>query len=279
MKTVKRIRRGTRKHGATILTILAAIGVGVTAFLAAKATPEVQNALDEEKERVAKEVSEEEDREVKPEEVKLDKVTVIKIAGKKYFKAIIAGVLTLTCIVGSRVISAKDLASVTATCGTISSMYNEHVKKTEEIAGKETANKIKNEAAKESLKSRGFITGGEVIKTGLGEDRFIDIWSGKKFYASKTAIRTLIEDLNDDLYEHRSKNPYSEKIVSLSQVYEKLKIDGDLDIKAFDQLVWDADSDNNRIDVTLDDVMEIDGHLYTVMDFRFPPNGQQHWYF
>ncbi len=282
MKAVKRIRRSTRKHGATFLTVLAAVGVGVTAFLAAKATPEVQEALDEEKRRVAEELSDEEGAEVKPEEVKLDKVTVVKIAGKKYAKAIIAGVLTLTCIFGSRAISAKDLAGVTAAYGTVSTMYNEHLKKTEEIAGKETAEKIRRETAKkvseDQVKRYGDGPNSDIIKTGLGEERFYDVWSGKKFYASKTAIRTLIEDLNDDLYEHRSKNPYSDDLVSLAQIHDKLNID-DRQCKALEELVWDANSDNNRIDVLLEDVIEIDGQLFTIMDFRFPPRGQTNRYF
>ncbi len=281
MKAVKRIRRGTRKHGATILTVFAAVGVGITAFLAAKATPEVQEALDEEKERVAEELSDEEGVKVAPEDVKLGKGTVLKIAGKKYAKAIVAGLLTLTCIVGSRVISAKDLAGVTATCGTLSTMYNEHLKKTEEIAGKETADKIRRETAKKVAEDRvkyGTGPSGDIIKTGLGEEKFYDAWTGKKFYASKTAIRTLIEDLNDDLYEHRSKNPYSDSIVSLEQVHEKLNIN-DRTCKALSELVWDANSDNNRIDVMLEDFIEIDGQLFTIMDFRFPPKGQSECYF
>jgi len=205
-------RRPIRRHGATILTVVAVFGVFLTGYLSAKAAPEANEKLEEAKEAKAMAKAKETGEEADVESVELTFVEKVKTAGPVYWKAVASGAVTIGCVVASRVTSAREVASLTTTLGTTTAFASKYMKKAKDVMGEEKEKEIRAEAHKEVAEDKakakkqnqkrllpGNSAPTRAIMTGDGDERFYDPWNDRYFYSSLTALREHMNELNNDI--------------------------------------------------------------------------------
>lgn len=116
-----------KKNSSTILTVVGATGVVVTAVLSVKATPKALLLLEEAK----KEKGED-----------LTKIEIVKAAWKPYIPAVLVGTSTIACIFGANILNTKNQASLMSAYALLDSSYKEYRDKVTEIYGEDANTKV-----------------------------------------------------------------------------------------------------------------------------------------
>lgn len=123
------------KHNApTILTVIGSAGVVATAVATAKATPKAIKLIEEETEEKGSELA---------------KFEKFKVAAPAYVPAVILGVGTVACIVGSNKSNKKQQAALSSAYALLDKSYKAYKEKVVELYGEEGDRKIKTEIAKD----------------------------------------------------------------------------------------------------------------------------------
>lgn len=146
---LERAKSFIRRWGPDILSGLATVGVVVTAYLSGRAA------------------------------VKASKKETKKEKAKCYIPTVVAGAITIASIWGSRTISARQLASMTA------------------AAGYFVAKKKKVDELKEDEKTKPV----SVEETGFGDVLCLESFSGRWFRSSVESVEQACHDL-DTIYKH-----------------------------------------------------------------------------
>lgn len=144
MKT-KNLQRLIFEHGGTILAVAASIGVGVTAYLAAKAQHETDEVIAEKKETRAyyKETTD-------IYQPPITKKEIMRDCWKFYIPAVVVGGVTIGGIIGSNKLNQKNykqLAAMYAACAGTYKMYRDEIRRE---YGVEKDIQIENDIANES---------------------------------------------------------------------------------------------------------------------------------
>ena len=122
----------TKKALPIIFSIIGSLGTIGTAVLVAKETPKVQEKLKEKKD--------------------ISKIEYLKILGKGYLPAILAGVATISSITASTIISKKTEASLIATTAVLSQGWNKYKYKIKDVLGPQGQKKITDLISSEDYK-------------------------------------------------------------------------------------------------------------------------------
>lgn len=145
MKLMKSCAKFLRKHGGTILAVAASVGVVATAIEAGRATTKAQHLL--EVDEALRKYNEDEQGIV---EEPLTKMGIVKTCWKAYVPAVILGGGTIACILGSNMLSRKEIASLSAAYMALGKSYQEYRRQVAERIGAEEEEKLRMEAAKET---------------------------------------------------------------------------------------------------------------------------------
>lgn len=124
----------TKKALPIIFSIVGSLGTIGTAVLVAKETPKVQEKLKEKKD--------------------ISKIEYLKILGKGYLPAILAGVATISSITASTIISKKTEASLIATTAVLSQGWNKYKYKIKDILGPQGEKKITDLISSDDYKEK-----------------------------------------------------------------------------------------------------------------------------
>lgn len=109
------------KNSPTILTVIAAVGTGATAVLAAMATPDAIKS----KEQAQQEKGEE----------KLTLWETVKAEVPAYIPAAAVGTGTIACIFGANILNQRQQASIASAYAVLNEMYGKYRKKVKDIFG------------------------------------------------------------------------------------------------------------------------------------------------
>ena len=142
MKLTKTCARFLRKHGGTLLVIGASVGVVLTAIETGKATIKAEKLVE-----LNKDV---------PEYGMKEKV---KDCWQFYIPAAVLGAGTIGCIIGSNMLSRKEIASLSAAYVALGKSYQEYRRQVAERIGVEEEEKLRMEAAKETKAEDGYVPG------------------------------------------------------------------------------------------------------------------------
>lgn len=128
-----------KRNSSTILTVIAAIGTGATAVLAAKAAP-IASASREKAQH-------------EKGERKLTTLEVIKAETPAYIPAATVGIGTIACIFGANVLNKRQQASIASAYAVLNEMYSKYRGKVTSIFG-ENGDRILERAIEQDSKDR-----------------------------------------------------------------------------------------------------------------------------
>jgi hypothetical protein len=205
-----------KRHSATILTCVGAIGVVATAITAVRATPKAIKLLEEATDEKGKE---------------LTKLEVVAVAGPVYIPSVAIGVSTIACIFGANTLNKRQQAALTSAYALIDQSYKEYRNKLKELYGEETDIQIRDAIAKDKRNEdviayapglNGLVTKGEMLL-------FYEEYRGSYFEAS-------MEEVINAEY-HLNRNLALRGFVTLNEFYSFLGLDH---IESGDVLGWGA---------------------------------------
>lgn len=211
MKLSKKIVSYISKHGATILSVVAAAGVVVTAVETAKATTKAQSLIDLNRREP------------------MTKKETIETCWRYYIPAAVVGVGTIACIMGSNCLNKKTQKELMAAYIAVQQTYSAYRKKVAEQVGEEMERDICKEATEEKK-----TTDGDTVRL------FYEPNAKKYFHATMAQVIEAAYNFNRALA--------IEGGVSLNEWYNFLGTDeltitpeGDLKGWCIDQLIEDWD--------------------------------------
>ena len=235
-----------KKASPTILTCIGAVGVIVTAVLAARAAPKAS-------ERV----------QTVPQ--KPTKLEAIRLSWKYYIPTAITGTATIACIFGANVMNKRQITSLIGAYAMINESYKNYREAAKNVYGEDADAKIIAEMAKKvyvSADGMGLYSREDDLKS--EEALFYDSWSRRYFTSTLAAV------INAEY--HVNRNLQLRGYVQLNEFYEFLGIEktmgGDNVGWYFDEMIeggvmW-LDFDNSF--VKLDDGLE----CYIITPILFP---------
>lgn len=274
------VKKVGSKHGSTILAVVAGIGVIATAILAAKEREEADERIQVAKEDKA--MAEAEERgDLNPDfdHVKLTVWETIKAAAPAYKGAIFVGVLTIGAIVGSQMLSLRQIGDIAAAYN-VSQVVNERYEKytdkysskVKEVLGEEKEAEIRKAAKEEVVVEQcaamsPYEMAQRAIHTGKGTQLFYEPWSDRYFYSSKESIREAVNTLN-----FRACGGFG--MVTLNEFYDEINLPH---TNAGDKLMWEIDDNASKLEVQFSGSFTLtdDGYSYVIMDFDTEPSGKR----
>lgn len=268
----KAVGKAANKNGATVLTVLAAIGVIATGVLAAKAKPVADDRVARAKEDKAMKEAEESGGKMPDfDGTKLTFFEKFKAAAPAYVMTIIVGGITIFCVVGSHVMSVRqigDLAAGYNVAQVINQKYEKYSEKVKEVVGEEKEAEIRkevnHEVTKERIESIYTISERDISKvaifTGDGMQLFYDPFSDRFFYSSREAIKDGIHNLIQT----------GPSFVTMNDIYEYIHLPS---CRAGDYLGWNMNSRFNCIEPTFSGAYDLtkDGFSYIELGFYDEP--------
>ena len=172
----------------TVLSCIGAIGVIVTAVLAAKETPKALKKIEDYKAEKGED---------------LTTVEKVKVAAPSYIPAVLIGAGTITCIIASNVLNKQQQAAITSAYALVDSSFKEYKKKLKELYGEETHNSIIDAIAVEKAKGVGIRAEGMFTQCDLALDDmcsepvlFFEEYSGRYFESTIEQVITAEYHLN-----------------------------------------------------------------------------------
>lgn len=273
------------KHGATALTVLAALGVVATAYLTNKARPDADERV--QRAREDKAIKEAEEKRENPDfnHVELTTVEKIKAAAPAYVKVFVVAGLTIIFIVGSRVISIRQMGDLAAAYNIIQTVEEKTVKygekyeeKVKEIIGDE-----KNAEVKKAVREEMFDTTASTIDkddmagienvilgayhTGEGTQLIYDELIGRWFYSDTSMILEQAANLNLSTVGSYNK-------VSLNDFYDAISAP---EIAVGDMLYWCVEDRYSKVMPVFSSPRRLlnDKYAYVVMTFEREPEAER----
>lgn len=177
-----------------------------------------------------------------------------RLVWKDVIPVAISAAGTAACIVASHQISANRRAAIMAAYTLAEAKLDDYKKKTEELLGKETADKIQHEVNADKAE----ISAGAIFERGCygGDVKVLDRLTGRTFYASKNAIDAAVNATNAQIIRDWS--------ATLNDFYYNLGLEPS---KVGDELGWNS----NNLIVMAYDAIEEGGELVLVLEYEAYP--------
>lgn len=222
----KNVTEACDKNSPTILAGLAVGGLITTVIFAVRATPKINDILEEAKE------------EDKP------KAEIAKEVLPVLAPTLVMGAATTACIIGGNRISNKRIAALSAAYSIAEASTKQWVEKTQEVVGdkKTTAihDKVCEERVKANLNPEALDRGEYIPDTGYGNVICMDSFSGIIFRCSPERIKKIINEANAQM------NAGSKEHTTLNELYKDMGVPTQLLPKFGDQFGF------NRCDGLID---------------------------
>lgn len=202
------------EKGADILTGLGVLGVFGTAVLAVRDTPKALQLIEQK-----------EQYKIERYGYSLTRVEKVLAGIPGYLPTILMATATISCIIGSRNISAREKAALTSAYIALRESYDEYRQKVKDVFGE---------------KAEAHITT-EIIRDTTLREKYGDIFEDKLFYDEygDRYFKMSMYELQNNLYDvNRMYNHLGE--MSLNDFYEFFNLDG---LELGDKIGWNAYKD------------------------------------
>lgn len=223
-------------------------GMITTTVLAVRATPKAMALIEEEKLRRYRETED-------------DSITVldtIKVAWKPYIPAVITGVVSTACLIGSTSVSARRTTALAAAYQISETALTEYREKVVETIGEKQEKLVKDKVAKDRIENNP-VSKSEVIITNDGSTLCFDPISARYFKSNIERIKRAENELNKQMLQAIT------GYVSLNEFYDELGLDR---TAIGDDLGWNVDK---LIDMSFSSQIADNGEPSIVLDYRVAP--------
>lgn len=240
----------------TVLTILGAIGIGVTVGLSINATSHAVKHIDREYDKLPDEVKD-----------KKDDFTLLekfKLTYKYYIPTMAVGAATITMfIVGNRIV-VKQLKSVAALYSMTEAGAVAYQQKVLEQFGKKKAEAVEGAVAKDEMDRNPETISNRVGHSVCGENetRFYDRLSGRYFYSTMERVKDAVNRANAELLD--------QDFISLNHLYDELHLPR---VEIGDELGWNTNCGRREslIEMVYTPEFDRDGNVCTAFTSRIRP--------
>ena len=238
------------KNSPTILTMLTVGGIFTTALLASKASILAHEVIKDEL-KYKKENS--------PNGAfdPITKKEVIQLTWTYYIPAIVSGVVTSACAIGSNHISLRRNAALVSLYNLTEIAFKEYQAKVVETIGRNKELKVRDDISEDYVRQHP-VSASEVIFTGKGEHLCLDKLSGQYFKSDIEKIRQTINTLNYNLR--------SAMFVTQNELYAEL---GLRETSQGNKLGWDVDK--GEIQIQFSSQLTEDGTPCLVLNYSIEP--------
>ena len=241
-KMISHVGRRIDRRSPEILAGIGIAGMITTVVLAVKATPKALTLIDE--------ASNEKNAE-------LTRVEVIKAAWKPYVPAVITGVMSTTCMIGSVHIGTRRIAAISTAYKLTETAFAEYKDKVVETIGEKKEKAIKEKIDGDKIK-KDPVSKSEVIITEKGNTLCYDSISGRYFKSDIEKIKKAVNEINRQLTY--------DMYVSLNEFYDAI---GLKDTKLGGELGWNLE--DGLIEPSFSSQIADDGTPCIVLDYNVAP--------
>ena len=187
IKTIaKTVIRVLDKKAPVILTAIGIGGLVTTAVLSGRAAIQAKEVLDE--------------YDLENMEPKDKREVMLMEVAPKFIPPVIAGSVSIACVVGAQVKNASTIAMLASVYSMKDKDLEELKEKTKEFLGEKKNKELHAKIAEEkvsALEPEGYFQDFE--DTGMGDTKFIDLVTGKKFLCNIEKVRQAVNDINQEL--------------------------------------------------------------------------------
>ena len=173
-----------------ICSVAASIGVAITGFLSAKASPEAKKNVEKNQTKEDKET------------VKGRVISSVKYGWRYFVKAIAAGVITVALIITSTVLSGRQIAALAATVSYLAYNRDSLESYINEKLGPEELKNVKRSIDR-NMMNIVCSAGPSVEETGRGDQLCYETHFGRWFRSSEVDVRRQLERFSDDFNNGR----------------------------------------------------------------------------
>lgn len=240
---LKGVRTSVSKHSPEILTGIGIAGMMTTTILAVKATPKACKLI-----------------EAKKKEKHLDKLPamdVVKTTWKCYIPAAVLCTTSTACLIGASSVNARRNAAIATAYKLAETSLTEYREKVVETIGEKKEQTIRDKVAEEHVR-KNPVSKSEIIVTGKGTTRCLDMISGRRFNCDMEKLRRAENDLN--------KRMFSEMYISLNEFYEEIGLEHTI---LGDQIGWNIDK--GLIELDFSSQIDEDGVPCLVINYAIAP--------
>lgn len=208
-KMARNVKVSLSRHSPEILMGIGITGMITTTVLAVKATPKALELIEIEKEELGVD--------------KLTPVETVKTTWKCYVPAVISGVASIACLIGSNSVNARRNAALATAYKLSESAFSDYRDKVVETIGEKKERTVRDKVAEEQIKSNP-VNRSEVIVTGKGQTLFFDPWTHRYFYSSIDKINRAINKLNHKI----NTSAFMNEGVTLNDFYDEVGLPGSM---------------------------------------------------
>lgn len=183
-KFARDIRLSLSRHSPEILMGMGIAGMITTTVLAVKATPKALLLI--------------EDRKDELEVDTLAPVEVVKATWKCYIPAVISGVASVACLVGSNSVNARRHAALATAYKLSETAFSEYRDSVVETIGEKKEKTVRDKISEKQIKENP-VSQTEVIVTGKGQTLFFEPLSSRYFYSDLEKIKRAENNLNKQI--------------------------------------------------------------------------------
>ena len=257
-KAFKDVQTVLTKHSPGILTGIGIAGMITTTILAVKATPRALSCIDAKKEELALESDD-----------NLTPVETVKATWKCYVPAVVTGAVSTACLIGANSVNARRNAALATAYNLSATALAEYKEKVVETFGEKKEREVRDKVAEERLK-KDPLNQSSVIITGVGETRFYDNISKRRFTSDVEKVRRIVNDLNARMLD-------GEDHISLNDFYYELGLEG---LAYGDELGWNVSKYGRAgmIKINFSAHLENDGKPSIVLEYEVEPKRGYQYY-
>lgn len=257
-KFIKTIKRGFGKRSPEIL-----LGIGIasgitTTVLAVKATPKALQLIEEAKnDKINTWIDEHPDPHALVVHESLTKPEIVKTVWKCYIPAVISGVASIACLLGSHSVNAKRNAALATAYKLSETALNEYREKVVEEIGEEKEKVIRDKVAQKHLDEKP-VSKSEVIVTGTGKQLCYDGISGRYFESDIQTIRAAVNKINETMVY--------EMYAALNDFYNEIGLSN---TDMGDELGWNLD--DGLLEISYGAMVADDGRPCITLEYHIAP--------
>ena len=183
-KIARGMRTSLSKHSPEILMGIGIAGMITTTVVAVKATPKALRLLEEKKQELEVE--------------SLPPVEVVKTTWKCYVPAVVSGVASVACLVGSNSVNARRNAALATAYKLSETAFTEYRESVVETIGEKKEKVVRDKMSEKQLNDNP-VSKTDIIVTGRGKTLFFEPLSHRYFYSTIELIKRAENKLNKDI--------------------------------------------------------------------------------